>query len=359
MIHSFSAADLSDRQSLAGRWLAQGAFVFFGSVYEPFLIAFRPPRLVADLIEAGAPLVAGLRQGESEPFGFPWRLVYLGDPLYRPWVPRERPEPLGSNDRPGSPPSGARLSTADWQELALQYARWRVTPVDVGDARQSSSLGPLTVDSDQDRLRWCLDAVIVHLTVPLTQNHSALKEKASESKTGEYRTVAWLSELRAVRRERLLPRLRPIYDDLLIDGLEEIGALAELQARLAEIPSDECGPRVWMAMERCAVGRLAQFAGTGSSSDSFAGALDLWDEVIRLPWPKGCEFPAQFTERVAALIAVDPSRRREPWLARLSRAADALPAEPGRFPHAAVVEAERRRIESQIRGRAKLTKESR
>ena len=24
-----------------------------------------------------------LRQSELEPFGFPWRLIYLGDPLYR------------------------------------------------------------------------------------------------------------------------------------------------------------------------------------------------------------------------------------------------------------------------------------
>jgi hypothetical protein len=359
MIHSFSAADLTDRQTIAGRWLAQGAFVFFGSVHEPFVLAFRPPGLVADVIEAGAPLVAALRQGESEPFGFPWRLVYLGDPLYRPWIPREQPEPSRNADHQGSPPSDARISAAAWQGLALEYARWPATLVTAGDTPMRSSSGRLAFDSDQDRLQWCLDTAIGNLTKPLTRNHSAGNGKGPQTETGQYRAVEWLSELRAVRRERLLPRLKSIYDDLLIDGLEETGALVELQARLAAIPPDECGPRVWSAMERSAMGRLARLAGTGSSSDSLAGALDLWDEVIRLPWPKGCEFPAQVTERVAALIAVDPSRRCEPWFARLSRAVDALTAEPGRFHQAAVVEAERRRIESQLRGRAKLTTESR
>ena len=83
MIHSFSAANLADPQTIASRWLANGAYVYFGAVHEPFLVAFRPPGLVTELIAADVPLVAALRQGELEPFGFPWRLIYLGDPLYR------------------------------------------------------------------------------------------------------------------------------------------------------------------------------------------------------------------------------------------------------------------------------------
>ena len=41
MIHSFSAADPTDPQTIAGRWLAQGAFNYFGAVYEPYLLSFR------------------------------------------------------------------------------------------------------------------------------------------------------------------------------------------------------------------------------------------------------------------------------------------------------------------------------
>jgi len=61
MVHSFSAADPSDPNTVAGRWLANGAFVFFGSMHEPFLAAFRTPELVATLIEEGMPLVAAMR----------------------------------------------------------------------------------------------------------------------------------------------------------------------------------------------------------------------------------------------------------------------------------------------------------
>ena len=55
MIHSYSAADPADPGTLAGRWLAQGAFVYFGSVNEPLLVAFRRPALVAELAAGGCP----------------------------------------------------------------------------------------------------------------------------------------------------------------------------------------------------------------------------------------------------------------------------------------------------------------
>ena len=83
MIHSFSAADPADPATIAGRWLTQGAFVYYGSVNEPYLLAFRPASVVAELAAAGVPMAAALRQSEVEPFGRPWRLIYLGDPLYR------------------------------------------------------------------------------------------------------------------------------------------------------------------------------------------------------------------------------------------------------------------------------------
>ena len=56
MIHSFSAADPNDPQTIAGRWLSHGAFAYFGAVNEPFLLAFRPPGLVAELLAAEVPL---------------------------------------------------------------------------------------------------------------------------------------------------------------------------------------------------------------------------------------------------------------------------------------------------------------
>ena len=119
MIHSFSAADPTNPETIAGRWLAQGAFVYFGSVNEPFLPAFRTPRLVAAMLAAGVPLVAALRQGEFEAFGFPWRLVYLGDPLYRIRAVA-RVESSGADSSPRSTASPSRLGTSSTGENRLR-----------------------------------------------------------------------------------------------------------------------------------------------------------------------------------------------------------------------------------------------
>ena len=158
MIHSFSAADLTDPQTIAARWLAQGAFVFFGSVHEPFLLAFRPPRLVAELVEAGAPLSAALRQGEFEPFGFPWRLVYLGDPLYRPWSPSEPRERAHAANR---------MAPDRWRLLAPEYEQWRAIPITANDAPR-----PPAFDSDRERLLWCVDMAIVSSVAASTRERA-------------------------------------------------------------------------------------------------------------------------------------------------------------------------------------------
>ena len=94
MIHSHSAADPEDPRTLAGRWLERGAFAYFGALNEPYLLSFRTPILVANLLATGFPLGAALRQSEGEMFGFPWRLIYLGDPLYRPFPPDRNPSRL-------------------------------------------------------------------------------------------------------------------------------------------------------------------------------------------------------------------------------------------------------------------------
>ena len=102
-----------DRSSNDRRPLAvHGAFDYFGAVNEPFLLAFRPPGLVAELLAAGVPFVAALRQGEHEPFGFPWRLVYLGDPLYR-LETAKRPSPGSMHAK-----ASGRMSPVDWRKMA-------------------------------------------------------------------------------------------------------------------------------------------------------------------------------------------------------------------------------------------------
>ena len=118
-----------------------------------------------------------------------------------------------------------------------EYAQWPSTSVTVADVSPNSSAGPPTFDSDQDRLRWCFDAAIVRSTAPMTRDRSPRIGDAPPADSGQVHTAEWLAALRAVNRDRLHHRLRSVLDDLLIDALEEIGALDELQARVGPVPS--------------------------------------------------------------------------------------------------------------------------
>ena len=80
--HSGSAANPYDPDTLAGRAVWGGAFFYFGSVAEPFLSSFQPPRYYAPRLAAGAPWAAVFRQRAGQYFGYPWRLMIVGDPQF-------------------------------------------------------------------------------------------------------------------------------------------------------------------------------------------------------------------------------------------------------------------------------------
>ncbi|WP_293251609.1 MULTISPECIES: hypothetical protein [unclassified Microcoleus] len=77
MIHSWSAADPDDASTVAGRWLENGAYAYVGSVNEPLLSAFIPPKIMVDRLKRGAPFLIAARQLESPP----WKVATIGDPL--------------------------------------------------------------------------------------------------------------------------------------------------------------------------------------------------------------------------------------------------------------------------------------
>jgi hypothetical protein len=202
-------------------------------------------------------------------------------------------------------------------------------------------------------LAWCRDAAIVELTAIPPQDHirsAPESTSGSAAAAGGEEPPRWdrLSVLRRIRRDRLEPHLRPLFDELLIDALREIDAFDELRSRLARIPPDQRGSRVWQAIETAAAARLAQLARDRDSARAFARALDLWDEVVRQPWPAGWEFPEQLTARVAAMAEADARRRLPPWHDRLRHALDDLAARPGPSPHAVSLAAERTRIEARL-----------
>jgi len=89
MIHSWSASDPDDRNTVSGRWLVNGAYAYVGSVHEPFLSAFVPPKLMVDRLKRGTPFLIAARQLESPP----WKVATIGDPLMLITKPRQRIPP--------------------------------------------------------------------------------------------------------------------------------------------------------------------------------------------------------------------------------------------------------------------------
>lgn len=89
-IHSWSATAPANPATLAGRWLENGAYLYVGSVHEPYLRAFLPPETVTQRLFAQLPFLAAARQFASEP----WKIATIGDPLATalPALPRRAPE---------------------------------------------------------------------------------------------------------------------------------------------------------------------------------------------------------------------------------------------------------------------------
>jgi hypothetical protein len=92
---SGSAANPAVTDTLAGRWLLNGAYVYYGAATEPQAPAFNSAQSVAQALVAGATYGEAFQRKETlpEPFRKPWRLVYVGDPLARPHFTDDPDEP--------------------------------------------------------------------------------------------------------------------------------------------------------------------------------------------------------------------------------------------------------------------------
>lgn len=76
-IHSWSLQFPGSRDTLGGRWLERGVYLYYGSVNEPTLAAFMPCPRVADLLTQNAVFSGAVRRDG----GPSWRLTVIGDPL--------------------------------------------------------------------------------------------------------------------------------------------------------------------------------------------------------------------------------------------------------------------------------------
>jgi hypothetical protein len=287
MIHSFSAQDPTDPDTVGGRWLANGAYAYFGSVHEPFLQSFRTPGLVASFLEQNLPVVVAERRVSGEPFSEPWRLVYLGDPLYR-LRPAKGPEPRA--------PSWSNV--ASWPS----YREFRA---------------PAPGDPESDRLIWSLKTSIYRL----------------QTSARPTQTVEPANILLGIARDRLGEDVRPLYDDLLADALLQAGRPAELIDRLSHVEPSKRSPSVRRHLETAQTAALQR----AMLAKDQRQALALWTGVVRAQGSK--DFVRVFTERTARLA--DTSVRQAAWRNRL-RAAMRDGVDPN---NAAVIEAELNRVE--------------
>ncbi len=295
MNHSFSAASPGDPRTLAGRWLENGAFYFFGSMNEPYIVGFRPPSLVASILFEGLPVSAAVRitPDESREFGTPWRLHLLGDPLYR-----ISPE-AGADRRLASSPV-----TPHW-------------PPYVEDGPRAA---PARGSNPAAKVAWALKATLI-----------------DASKGDRPPDPVVVETILAVRREELPPGFRAALDGMRIDLVPRVrSARAEALGLLVAIPPAERSQAVSLAIETFRVGDLQ----AALLRKDWPGACSSWDALIRSDSPR--DVKSEVTARTARLAEALGSLR--PWKDRLDRARRELAGSPD----AEILRAEIARVEKAI-----------
>jgi hypothetical protein len=292
MIHSFSAANPTDPSTIAGRWLANGAFIYFGSMNEPFLQAFRLPRLVGEMISEHLPLVVAVRANVGEYASDPWRLVFLGDPLYRLKLPTEVRIPRLVSWKP----------TASW-------------PAYAEPARPSNG-------NDSEMFLWTLKTALARL-----------QGKNPKGTGGD----DLIDTLLSINRTRLPIIFRPIDDALLIDLFMQAKKRGVLEARLAAIPDSERSPEVKRAVETL----LAIDLNLAIVRKDASAARSTWRIVMRLDGAQ--DFKRHATTRVGQLA--DTAVRRHDWLLILRAALKDRP----KSPETEFLTAELKRVEDETK----------
>ncbi len=264
MIHSFSAESPNDPRTIGGRWLANGAFIYFGAMSEPYLDAFRTPGVVATFLAENLPVVAAVRQIPGEVRGGPWRLAFFGDPLYR--------------VRPPSWLKG-RLTTAEAVSSWPAYVEFRQ---------------PGPQESENLRLKWVLRTGIY-----LAQGSATPQQQ-----------IDLPAVLLSIARDHLDKELQPLFDDLLVAVLLPAKRSNELIDRLTRIPPSQRSPSVERHLETAQMAALQRAAAAGKLRQAIA----LTGDVVQAEGSD--KFVETFLTRVGRLAGDDPVRLSE-WRDRL------------------------------------------
>lgn len=175
MIHSWSLERPGARDTLGGRWLERGAFVYVGSVNEPYLAGFVTPSVLTRRMANGMIFGAAVR-AENAP---PWKVVCMGDPLYAlgPSM-RRNDEPTTYEDRNATPvASGLRdaLTARNWSEA------FNTLRLEGRDADAEKLLDGILANAAKDRAKdtakaFPLDGATVRIVVPMLLRRGATQK---------------------------------------------------------------------------------------------------------------------------------------------------------------------------------------
>lgn len=234
IIHSFSAADASDPYTIAGRWLANGAYGYFGSVNEPYLQSFRSAGLITDCLLRGLPWAASVRQNPGrELFGQPWRLMVFGDPLMTVEPPKSR-EPRVSS-----------MATANW-------------PTFKPEPLPDESADPMA------RLAWAVRQSLVQASGASPQEAASIRD-----------IILTASK---ISRDKLPDNFRPVRDELVASLSLESGQLNEAISLARDVPRTEISPALARMIESAAAAKFYQSLAKGDLED----ALPAWRALVTL-----------------------------------------------------------------------------
>jgi hypothetical protein len=214
IIHSFSAADAADPYTIAGRWLANGAYGYFGSVNEPYLQSFRSAGLITDCLTRGLPWAAAVRQNPGkELFGHPWRLMVFGDPMMVAEPPKGREKRIDS------------MTIANWPEFKPEAV-------------------PAETEEPLARLAWAVRQSLVAAAGIGANETTRMKEIAQAAAK--------------IPREKIPATVRPVRDEL-IACLAMESRQGEMALTLArEIPRAEVSPTLSRLLESAAFAEYQQ-----------------------------------------------------------------------------------------------------
>lgn len=142
MVHSFSLQLPERPDSIGARWLDHGVYAYAGSVQEPYLPAFVPPRVLADRLLSTTPFLVASRHWPGDVIPQVWRIATVGDPLMTLPTPAVA-KGLGAR-KPAEPPPGATELHAEARQAmeatrtatsAAPYAAAMRALVQMGDDR--------------------------------------------------------------------------------------------------------------------------------------------------------------------------------------------------------------------------------